>query len=82
MKAQSKRPIYYYLKYNILSKRKMATLTIIQETTRYECWDWNRPPWQKFLMEYDDDNYEIYWIMPQHNFIQIGHHQAPLCNVI
>jgi hypothetical protein len=27
---------------------------------RRECWDRNKPPWPKFVMEYDDDDDEVY----------------------
>jgi hypothetical protein len=49
----------------ISSKRKITTWTTCEETTRRcECWDRNRPPWSKFVMEYneyddDDDMYEV-----------------------
>jgi hypothetical protein len=45
-----------YTTSKISSKRKTTTWKTTEETTRrHECWDLNRPPWPKFVIECDDD---------------------------
>jgi hypothetical protein len=47
-------PLGYFISQG--SKRKTTTWTTTEETTRrYGSWDRNRPPWPKFVTEYDDD---------------------------
>jgi hypothetical protein len=47
----------YITSFKLTSKRKTTTWTTTEETSRWrECWDRNRPPWPKFVTEYDDDD--------------------------